>query len=299
MNDEIVIVDQTYKYIVEKILEGGVGYVRLMSMLEFSRMPPDLNGIAISDCVGGPSKYPYRTQLAAKTINYPNLMESFSKACEPWLGLNRQGIVPLLKLINNGDETLALMPRYAGNLRMLMQGGRHGPVELLRALYLVVACLSKVYTNYGIVHQALKPENILFCYHNQKLVFELGDWGIATVQENVLPDTKSERINALDDFGILPYLAPERYDNFLSDIRADIFSMGMIFFEILGGRTPYIERNSVTEQVASGEYYKAVENRLSEVADEKVMRLILQMLQPDTGKRLQDYGEILEEIKFL
>jgi serine/threonine protein kinase len=296
MIDEIVIIDQTYKYKVEKILDGGVGYVRLMSMLEFSRMPPDSNGIAISDCVDDLSKYPYRTQLAAKTIKYPSWMESFSKACEPWLGLNLQGIVPLLKLIKNGDETLALMPRYAGNLRMLMQSGRHRPIELLKALYPVVTCLSKVHTEHGIVHQAIKPENILFCYHNQKLVFELSDWGIADIQANLLSETSSERMKSLDDFGVLPYLAPERFDNFLSDMRADIFNLGMVFFEISTGSLPYHIGKNVAELIASGEYYKVVENRLSEVSDKKVVRLIRQMLHPEFSKRPQAYGDILELI---
>jgi serine/threonine protein kinase len=299
MDDGLIIIDQRYKYKVEQILDGGVGYVRLMSMLEFSRMPPDSNGIAISDCVGEHSKYPYRTQLAAKTIKNPNRMESFSKACEPWLGLNLQGVVPLLKLIKNGDETLALMPRFAGNLRMLLQSGRHRPIELLKALSPVVTCLLKIYTEHGIVHQDIKPENILFCYYNQKLVFELSDWGIADVQGKMLPDKNSERIKMLDDFGILPYLAPERFDAFLSDIRVDIFSLGMIFFEVLTGSLPYSSEIGVPEQIISGEYYRIVENRLSSESNDKIMKVILQMLYPEVEKRLQDYGDILELIAAL
>lgn len=299
MDDEMIIIDQRYKYKVEQTLDGGVGYVRLMSMLEFSRMPPESDRIAISDCGGEHSKYPYRMHLAAKTLKNPDWMESFSKACEPWLGLNLHGVVPLLKFIKNGDEILALMPRYAGNLHVLIQDDRHTPIELLKALFPIVACLSKVYTEFGIVHLALKPENILFCDHNQKLVFELGDWGIADVQGKMMPDTNTECIKTLADFGILPYLAPERFDNFLSDIRADIFSLGMIFFEVLTGSLPYSSEIGVPEQIISGEYYRIVEDRLSSESDEKVMNVILQMLHPEVEKRLQDYGDILKLIAVL
>lgn len=290
MDHEIIIIDQTYKYEVKEILDGGVGYVRLMSMFEFSRKPPGPKSLSTSDCVSGHSKYPYRNCLAAKTIKNPKKMESFSKACEPWLGLNMPGVVPLLKLIRNGDETLALMPRYEGNLRTLMQIGKHAPSELLKAIFSVIVSLSRVYVEHGIVHQAIKPENILYCYHNQKLVFELSDWGIANVQADFLPSSEREKLKTFDDFGITPYLAPERFDRYISDIRADIFSLGMICGEITIGKLPNYAGKSLAEQIISGEYYERAQALLSKG---KISSLILRMIAPSRGKRLQDYAELL------
>ena len=143
MENEIIIIDQAYKYQVDEVLESGIGYVRLMSLQEYSRKPPDTGGLAYFECTGESSKYPYRKQLAAKTINDTQKMNKFAEACEPWLGLNLQGVVPLLKLVKIGEETLALMPRYEGNLRMLMQSGLHPPEELLHGLTCTISCLSK------------------------------------------------------------------------------------------------------------------------------------------------------------
>jgi serine/threonine protein kinase len=130
-------------------------------------------------------------------------------------------------------------------------------------------------------------------------LFELSDWGIADVQDYFLPETGSERLKTLDDFGILPYLAPERFDNFLSDMRADIFSLGVVFYEIFTGSLPYTREKNVTEQVVSGEYYRIVEDGLSSVSNKKIMKVILQMLHPKVERRMQAYGDILELIAAL
>ena len=293
MNDEIIIIDQTYKYEVDEIVKGGIGYVRLMTLKELSRRPPASERLPESL----ERKYPYRNQLAAKTINDRESMHSFAKACELWCELNDTGIVPLLKTIKIGDEVLALMPRCAGNLRTLMQSNSHTPRELLKALNPVIVSLSKVYAECGLVHQAVKPENVLYCYHNQNLVLELSDWGIADVQASLLPYAKSERIRVLGDFRMHPYMAPERFLNYISDLRADIFSLGVIFFEILTGCLPYKDEKRITPQIASGEYYDNIEVMLRGIADDKVIKLLIWMLHPEADKRLQDYGDILALIE--
>lgn len=293
MDHEIIIIDQAYKYEVEEILDGGIGYVRLMSMLEYSRKPPDTGDIDDFECAGEGVKYPYRIQIAAKTIKHANSMEVFAGACEPWLGLSMQGIVPLLKLSKHGDETLALMPRYDGNLRSLMQSRLHSPEELLRALSCVVSCLSKIHDNYRIAHQAIKPENILYLYHHQNLVFELSDFGIASVQANSLPMTNAGRMRAIEGYGMLPYLAPERFDVYLSDIRADIFSLGIVCFEILTGRLPYDTATSFAEQIISGEYFDKAETILSELPSSELFSLVMRMIEPLKEERLQNYEEFL------
>ena len=220
-------------------------------------------------------------------------MELFARACEPWLGLNMQGIVPLLKLIKNGDETLALMPRYVGNLRSLTQGGLYSPEELLRALSCAVTCLVKNYNEYGIVHQAIKPENFLYLSHHKKIVLELSDFGIANVQAGSFPMTHAGRIRAIEGYGMLPYTAPERFETYLSDFYADVFSLGMICFEILTGRLPYDLATNMAEQITSGKYFDRAQAILPELLNRKLSGLILSMIEPSKDKRLQDYGEFI------
>lgn len=293
--EEIVIIDQAYKYQVDEILAGCIGYVRLMFLKEFSRKLPN-NAGNFEKLV---SKYPYRDQLAAKTMKSIKNMSSFAEACNLWSGLNQPGIVPLLKTVEIGDELLALMPRYSGSLRMLMRRGAHNPAELLKALNQAVFILSKVHKEYGIVHQDLKPENFLFFYHGKELVFELSDWGIANVQAGIMQNDISERTTLQDEFRVTSYLAPERFDAYLSDICADVFGLGMMCFEILTGKLPFDMEKGIAEQIASGEYYDKAQAMLSRVAELKMQNLILRMIAPSLEKRMQDYGEFLTLIASL
>ena len=289
--DEVIIIDQAYKYDVDEILVGGVGYVRLMTMREYSRKPPDTGCLIRVESEGENTKYPYRHRLAAKSIKNLNDTEKFATTCKPWLDLNMQGVVPLLAITQFGKEKLALMPRYAGSLRTLMSGDQ-SPKDMLEAFSYVISSLSKCYSEYGIVHQAIKPENILYCYSNQNLVLELSDWGIASLQADMLPVAEPATFEAYARYGMFPYLAPERFDNYLSDIRGDIFSLGMIFFEIITGSLPYEAGKNIQEQLVSGEYYEKALNILSEFPEEKISNIILKMVNPAFDERMQDYQEI-------
>jgi serine/threonine protein kinase, bacterial len=287
--EEIIIIDQAYKYQVDEVMMGGIGFVRLMSLLEISRKPPEIENFLESS----ETKYPYRDQLAAKTVKNASDMSSFDSGCKLWSGLSEVGVVPLLKTVEIGDELLALMPRYSGSLRTLMRSGSHSPTELLKALDQAVLSLSKIQRESGIVHLDLKPENFLYSNHIEKLEFELGDWGMANVQAGLLTEAKPGRLKTLDDFGVLPYLAPERFDSYIADFRADIFSLGMICFEIITGKLPYNVSTNIVEQIISGEYYGRAQAMLS---DEKIASLLLKMIEPDGEKRLQEYEEFLEVI---
>lgn len=294
MNGEIIIIDGAYKYEVDDTLDGGIGFVRLMSLKEFSRKPP------VKDDANKPAlKYPYRSQLAAKTLKQFDDIEAFVGGCEAWMSLNEPGIVPLLKTVKHGEECLALMPRYTGSLRTLLKNRSCNQQELLSAFNQAISNLSNVYKRYGISHQDVKPENLLYAYQDHHLVFEWSDWGIAKVQAELLASSGKYRVQRLNELGILPYLAPERFNNYLSGESADIFGLGMIYFEIITGGLPFISGKDVAEQVKSREYYKTAKSVLLGQLSQQVSDLLLQMLQPEVEKRLQNYAEILAITKTL
>ena len=288
---EVIIIDRSYVYEVEKILEGGIGYVRLMSLKEYSKKPP-----AVEAEFDLTVKYPYRDQLAAKTIKYKDRMDTFARECELWIKLKEPGIVPLLKVIKNGEQELALMPRYAGDLRSLLSGRKIGRDEYFRAIYQVLVGLSKIHDEQGIVHLDIKPENLLYTYHDGKLFLELSDWGIARVQAEMLKGSEPRDLKRLSGFGSIPFLAPERFENYISDVRADMFSLGMVFFIMAKGYLPYKAKKSVAAQLRSGEYYENAKISLPNHSHDKIENLILRMLHPDPDERLQDYKEVLRLI---
>lgn len=89
----------------------------------------------------------------------------------------------------------------------------------------------------GIVHRDIKPENILFIKNEDGNLYPaVSDFGLGVLINRDSPSiTRSERF-----LGTYEYVAPEQYRDAKNvDVRADIFSLGKIFYEILTGKTPY------------------------------------------------------------
>ncbi|MEM9016836.1 MAG: serine/threonine-protein kinase, partial [Verrucomicrobiota bacterium] len=92
----------------------------------------------------------------------------------------------------------------------------------------------------GIIHRDLKPANIL-AYRNENgdTVVKLLDFGIAKATEDIL--TNATVLTQQGHFlGTPEYMSPEQADGGEVDTRADIYSLGVILFELLVGRPPFV-----------------------------------------------------------
>ena len=222
-----VTIDHFYTYEVTDILAGGMGYVLLLSLVDRAREAGLVETVLKrSSDIGDHFRYPYRAALAAKTVREIRGMPQFARECNIWLELEHPGIVPLLKVVDVNGTVLALMPQYSGNLRDLLHRPEISRRIILRALAEPVAALAKIHKTHEVVHQDLKPENLLYENEDGRVKLLLGDWGIANVQAARLPNCKSElsqfALNTMSGFGTVPYMAPERFHNYVSDIKADL-----------------------------------------------------------------------------
>ncbi len=113
------------------------------------------------------------------------------------------------------------------------------PDEVLDYLYQISIALGEAH-KHGIVHRDVKPANILFSDNDTPI---LTDFGIAKEV-----DTDSDLTSTGIFLGSPNYVSPEQADGQKIDGRADIYSMGCIFYEMLTGSKPYVS-NSVIDIV--------------------------------------------------
>ncbi|MBL8753912.1 MAG: serine/threonine protein kinase [Planctomycetes bacterium] len=117
------------------------------------------------------------------------------------------------------------------NLRELMQLGRLSPDEVLRIVPQICAGLHFAH-QHGVVHRDIKPENVLVDRHGQ---VKLADFGLAKLAG--VPGPALTRASAV--MGTPHYMAPEQwYGSAGVDHRADIYSLGVVLYELLTGRLP-------------------------------------------------------------
>ena len=120
-------------------------------------------------------------------------------------------------------------------------GGRLSPVRANQILQPVCAVLAEAHSQ-GLVHRDIKPENVFLHRTAREEVVKVLDFGIAklvgeaTIQENLTAEGWI--------LGTPAYIAPERLANNSYDGRSDVYSLGVMMFEMLTGRRPFRTLNN-------------------------------------------------------
>lgn len=106
------------------------------------------------------------------------------------------------------------------------------PAATLRIVPMICEALAFAH-NAGVVHRDIKPENILL---GRGGVVKVADFGLAKLSDADAADTLLTATGV--HMGTLRYMAPEQFDGKPADHRADIYALGVVFYELLTGRVP-------------------------------------------------------------
>lgn len=176
--------------------------------------------------------------LAPERADDPQFAARFEREAHALAALNHPNIVDVYDFGQAGGFYFLLMEFVDGvNLRQLLQTRRLTPKEALSIVPPVCDALQCAH-DHGIVHRDIKPENLLI---DKAGVVKIADFGIAKIvaRESVCgPGDDAPR----DDLrttalGTPDYAAPEQADG-TADHRADIYSLGVVLYEMLTGERP-------------------------------------------------------------
>ncbi len=163
------------------------------------------------------------------------------------------------------------------NLRQVEQAGRLAPEQALAIVPQICDALQFAH-NEGIVHRDIKPENILL---DKKGRVKIADFGIAKILGQA--SGKVSLTGAKDVVGTPHYMAPEQIEHAaLVDHRADIFSLGVVFYEMLTGELPLGKFQPPSHKVQ-------VDVRLDEV--------VLHALEKEPERRYQQVSEVKTRVE--
>ncbi len=222
--------------ILELIGKGGMGVVYKVRQKELDRivalkiLPP-----AIGETPGFAARFTREAQALAK--------------------LNHPGIVTLHEFGQQDGLYFILMEFVDGvNLAQLMHTGRISPREALAIVPQICDALQFAHDQ-GIVHRDIKPENILLDRLGR---VKVADFGIAKltgdVTQTFLSDLDSSSAPLLTEAGKIigtpAYMAPEQIDHPSEvDHRADIYALGVVFYQMLTGELPGKELQAPSRKV--------------------------------------------------
>ena len=178
-----------------------------------------------------------------------------------------------------------------GNLREMLDAAG-GPLDRARALKIMRELASALVTasEFDLVHRDIKPENIMFGPSGEA---KLADLGIAKAADDSTLVTMENAV-----FGTPAYMSPEQaYDSGKVDARADIYSLGIVFFEMLSGRRPYDGSSSmnIIAKVLSREPVPDVRSFAPDVPED-IAAVVRDMCVKDASKRIPTARALLARL---
>ena len=178
-------------------------------------------------------------KVLPKDADSPTKRERFLREAQAASALNHPGIVTVHDVGHAQGVDFIVMERVEGQtLRDILDAGPL-PVELALDYARQAAAALAVAHRAGIVHRDLKPQNLMVTSGGQLKVL---DFGLARVESGAVDSVgpTKERLTAFGTVvGTPGYMSPEQVEGGQVDARTDVFSLGIVLYEMLTGKAPF------------------------------------------------------------
>ena len=223
-------------------------------------------------------------------------IESFIKESQSAAGLVNPNIVGVYDVGNEGNIHYIVMELITGKplSTVIKEKGRLNYKEAIGIISQVASALSVAHKN-QIIHRDIKPHNIIIMPDGTA---KLADFGIAkAVSAKDMAETKSDKV-----MGSVHYFSPEQARGAYVDERSDIYSLGIVLYEMLTGKVPFDGDNPVS--IALMHVNDPMPKLSDEVPNippqlEKIVNKCTEKLQINRYRYVDDLIKDLDDIAFI
>ena len=267
------------RYLIQSLLaEGGMGRVYFAT-----------------DSRSGAGRYAIKVlfgELAADPRHYERFVREAVRAS----GFDHPNLVRVLDFGSTpGKQPYVVMEHLAGqSLAALIR--REAPLDGCRAALLlgdVCRALEEIHRR-GIIHRDIKSGNVMVTERGEREVAKLFDFGVS-----LEPDSGQARLTTRQTaIGTLTYMSPERTLCQAFDHRSDLFSLGVVLYQMLAGQRPF----GGTPMMVAIQNLTLTPPRIAErvpgvAVDERLEAIALKLMQRDPTRRYQSAAQVLAALE--
>nr|WP_320025595.1 Stk1 family PASTA domain-containing Ser/Thr kinase [uncultured Acetobacterium sp.] len=188
------------------------------------------------------------------------------------------------------DNIYYIIMEYVDGITLkqyLMRKGRLDYTEATRFVMDISNALRCAHEN-KIIHRDIKPHNILL---TRDLVPKVADFGIARAI------TSSTVTMTNQTMGSVHYISPEQAKGGFVDERSDLYSLGILYYELLTGKLPFDEENTVTIAIKHIQEEIVPPKMLEPKIPERVNQIVIKLTQKKPDERYQNTDELMEDLE--
>ncbi len=218
-----------------------------------------------------------REAKAAASLSHPNIVAVLDQG---W----NQGGTPCVFIVMELVEGSTLRD-------YLFEQGPASVEQTLQMLMPVASALAAAH-KIGIVHRDIKPENILVSKEGR---IKIADFGLA--RGALLGTTLTAESSVI--LGSVSYLSPEQVQRGVADSRSDIYSLGIVLFELLTGTKPYQGEDPVQIAIRHVNDRVPAPSSINPAIPKEIDELVLSATDVNPDKRPKDGAEFFDQLRAL
>ncbi|HVR19050.1 MAG TPA: serine/threonine-protein kinase, partial [Polyangiaceae bacterium] len=186
-------------------------------------------------------------KVAIKTLHThlskdPSVVARFHRECGTVAQLEHPNTIKVFDFGATNDGTLYIAMEFVAGKPLadiIAKEGALAPERVIKIMRQVAGALDEAHMQ-GIIHRDLKPENIILTARAGETDFaKVLDFGIAARSESADAQREQKLTQQGMVLGTPPYMSPEQFTGKALDVRSDIYSLGVMSYEMLTGKLPF------------------------------------------------------------
>jgi serine/threonine-protein kinase len=227
--------------------------------------------------------------LKLEYANDDDFIRRFHREAQNATSLSHPNIVTIYD-VDDEDDIYYMVMEYVDGMTLKRYIQLHAPLDPEEAVMITTQIAEAIQHahDHHIIHRDIKPQNILMTHDKQ---VKVTDFGIALA----LSSTSMTQTNAV--LGSVHYLSPEQARGGLANAKSDIYSLGIVLFELLTGRLPFSGQSAVS--VALKHLQQAVPpvKKWAKDVPQSVENVVLKSTAKDPLNRYQSMDEFIEDLR--